>query len=97
MDSRLFPLSPEYFSEVIEPLIVSHYKKPGRPPKTSHYNFFCGVLYVMRTGVSWRDLPPCFGVWHTIYTRFKRWSENGLFWSLLYTLQQKKKVKADFT
>ena len=35
------------------------------------------------------------GPWHTIYTRFKRWSENGLFWFLLYQLQQKKQVKID--
>ena len=38
-----------------------------------------------------------FGPWHTLYTRFKRWSENGLFWFLVRTLQQKKKVSVDFT
>ena len=96
MDSRLFPLSLEFFTEEIEPLITRGYKRPGRPPKEDHYHFFCGVLYVLRTGISWRDLPTCFGSWHTIYTRFKRWSENGLFWSLVYSLQQNKKVKVDF-
>lgn len=84
------------FKQTIEPLISLHYKRPGRPPKESHYHFFCAVLYVLRTGVSWRDLPSCFGSWHTIYTRFKRWSENGLFWSLLYTLQHQRKVTIDF-
>jgi len=94
---RLFPLSKEFFSKAIEPLIPEHYKRPGRPPKESHYQFFCGVLYVLSTGVSWRDLPSCFGPWHTVYMRFKRWSENGLFWSLVYKLQQKKTLKLDFT
>jgi transposase len=95
MNSRLFPICPEFFSEEIEPLIYAHYKRPGRPPQGSHYQFFCATLYVLRTGISWRDLPPCFGSWHTVYTRFKRWSENGLFWSLLYQLQQRKKVTID--
>jgi len=96
MDTRLFPLSPEFFKETIEPLIIMHYKRPGRPPKKGHYHFFCGVLYVLRTGMPWRDLPVCFGYWHTVYMRFKRWSESGLFWSLVYQLQQKKKVKVKF-
>jgi transposase len=97
MNSRFFPLSPDFFRKTIEPLIIKHYKRPGRPPKNSHYMFFCAVLYVLRTGIPWRDLPTCFGSWHTIYTRFKRWSESGLFWDLLYQLQQKKRVKVDFT
>jgi len=97
MDSRLFPLSPDFFTKTIEPLITAHYKRPGRPPKEGHYVFFCAILYVLRTGISWRDLPSHFGHWHTVYTRFKRWSENGLFWSLVYQLQQKKALKLDFT
>lgn len=97
MNTRYFPLSEEFFKKTIEPLIIAHYKRPGRPPKKEHYIFFCGVLYVLRTGISWRDLPSCFGSWHTLYTRFKRWSENGLFWSILYQLQQGKALKLDFT
>lgn len=97
MVDRYFPLSLDFFKGMIEPLIIQHYKRPGRPPKEGHYTFFCAVLYVLRTGISWRDLPSCFGSWHTIYTRFKRWSENGLFWSLVYQLQQKKTLKLDFT
>jgi len=69
----------------------------GRPVLISDYEFFCGVLYVLRTGVSWRDLPECYGSWHTIYTRFKRWSESGWFWKLLKELQAKKLIKVDFT
>ena len=67
------------------------------PTPKGHYSFLCGVLYVLRTGIPWRDLPRCFGAWHTVYTRFKRWSENGLFWFILTCLQQKKRVKMDFT
>jgi len=58
-------------------------------------SFSLAVVFVLRTGVSWRDLHSCFGNWHTVYTRFKRVRENGLFWSLLYRLQQRKKIKMD--
>ena len=63
--------------------IRSYKNRSGRPPKSSHYKAFCGILYILRTGIPWRDLPPCFGNWHTIYTRFKRWSDSGLFWNII--------------
>jgi transposase len=97
MNSRYYPLEEADFVKNIEPYIRTHYKRPGRPAVISNYQFFCAVLYVLRTGLSWRDLPPCYGSWHTIYTRFKRWSENGLFWGLVYQLQQAKKITVDIS
>jgi transposase len=35
-----------------------------------------GILYKMRTGIPWRDLPQNFGKWNSIYTRFNDWSEK---------------------
>ena len=32
-----------------------------------------------RTGAPWRDLPPEFGKWITVYQRFRRWTEAGVF------------------
>ena len=95
MCDRFFPLSMQLFTTKIEPKICAYYKRPGRPPSGGHYRFFCGVLYVMRTGISWRDLPACFGRWHTVYTRFNRWSKSGLFWNLLMQLQQEKQMKIE--
>ena len=95
MESRYYPLNEEDFKNHVEPYIKTHYKGPGRPAKVSHYQFFCAVLYLLKTGVSWRDVPSRYGKWHTIYTRFKRWSENGLFWGLMYQLQHAKKITVD--
>ena len=92
---RKYPLTEEQFQEVIEPIIIRERKKSGRPTKVSHYKFFCGVLYVLRTGISWRDLPEEYGNWHTLYTRYKRWSESGFFWHLLRHLQSLKQVVMD--
>ena len=69
-NERLFPLSQEDFKAIIEPIIEENYIWKGRPPVISHYNVFCGVLYTLRTGIPWRDLPEIYGNWHSIYTRF---------------------------
>jgi transposase len=45
-----------------------------------------GIIYVLRTGVPWRDLPACFGKWTTVYSRFRRWCANGLFARMLAIL-----------
>ena len=95
MNKRLYPITQEVFNEHIEPRIVEQYKKIGRPPRISHYNFLCGILYVLRTGIPWRDLPEYFGNWHTIYMRFHRWSISGIFWNILYRVQQLKKAVID--
>jgi transposase len=36
-----------------------------------------GILWRIRTGAPWRDLPEKFGKWMTVYQRFRRWSEAG--------------------
>ncbi len=37
------------------------------------------MLYRMRVGCPWRDLPVEFGFWHSIYQQFNRWSANNKF------------------
>lgn len=97
LKNRHYSITEKKFEDTVLPIIKSHSKLPGRPVKISHYDFFCSILYVLRTGISWRDLPEFYGPWHSIYTRFKRWSENGLFWKILNTLQQNKEIKIDIS
>jgi transposase len=94
-EERKYPIKEERFQELIEPYLKRSKQKLGRPAKVSNYMFFCAVLYVLRTGVPWRDLPQEYGNWHTIYTRYKRWSENGIFWKLLNHLQSLKEIAVD--
>ena len=93
MDARLYPISKEFFNSKILPIITDNYIWKGRPPKIDHYQVFCAILYVLRTGVPWRDLPKCFGKWHSIYTRFVRGGEKGLWWKILMKLQQQRSIK----
>lgn len=41
------------------------------------------MIHVLRTGCPWRDLPSQFGPWSSVYTRFRRWSEAGLWAQIL--------------
>ena len=43
------------------------------------------IWFVMRTGIPWRDLPAQFGPWSSVYTRFRRWSQAGL-WARMQAL-----------
>lgn len=93
MCKRMYPVSREFFNEQINPLIASCYSRAGRPQKVSNYQVFCAMLYVLRTGVPWRDLPTNYGYWHTVYLRFKKGSDRGIWWHVLLKLQQDKKLQ----
>jgi transposase len=87
-EERLYPLSEEKFTEVVLPIIQASYRGKGRPPEVSHYKAFCGILYILRTGCPWRDLPEEYGYWHVVYDRFSRGSERGLWANILMELQK---------
>lgn len=59
--------------------------KPGDRGVTAADNrlFVEAVLWLLRTGAPWRDLPPEFGRWHTAYMRFTRWQNTGV-WERLF-------------
>jgi len=38
--------------------------------------FVEAVLWIIRTGCPWRDMPERFGYWQVIYNRFNRWSKT---------------------
>ncbi|WP_405698928.1 IS5 family transposase [Streptomyces sp. NBC_01383] len=54
---------------------------------SDHRRVINGVLYRVRTGVQWRDLPERFGPWETVYKRHRRWSADGTWQMLLSRIQ----------
>ncbi|MCF1475394.1 IS5 family transposase [Agrobacterium vitis] len=42
--------------------------------------FVEAVLWIARTGSPWRDLPEVFGDWNSVFRRFSRWSQKGVWW-----------------
>jgi len=55
----------------------------GTKPEQSQREFLEAVLYLVRTGEPWRDLPPKLGNWHSVYCRFRRWEKAG-YWRQLW-------------
>jgi len=50
----------------------------GRRPEQNR-SIINGILWRLRCGAPWRDVPPKYGSWNTIYRRFRRWSEAGVW------------------
>lgn len=62
-------------------------KKPGRPPKWSKRQLIDGVRWRVRVGAPWRDIPPEYGPWQTVYGLFRRWQRAGVWTVILSGLQ----------
>ena len=61
-------------------------KQRGRPPAETR-KVLNGMLWILRTGAPWRDLPERYGPWRTVYDRFSLWSKDGTLDRILSTLQ----------
>jgi len=71
--------------ERIEPLMPSSDGLRGRPFR-DHRQVIEGIVYRLRTGTAWRDLPETFGPWQTVWKRHKRFSVDGTWDKILARL-----------
>lgn len=71
---------------VLQPLLPVG-RKPGRPPKWSKRQLINGIRWRTRVGSPWRDVPPVYGPWQTIYGLFRRWQRAGTWQAILTGLQ----------
>ena len=68
-------------------------QKGNRGKPTDDRLFLNAVLFVAKCGIPWRDLPPRFGNWNSVYVRFRRWAKAGV-WQQLFDSFTDKEVKA---
>ena len=62
----------------IEPLLPSENTgKQGRPRKDNRI-IMNGIVWLARSGAPWRDLPERYGSWKTVYSRFRKWIDDGI-------------------
>ncbi|WP_326759183.1 IS5 family transposase [Streptomyces phaeochromogenes] len=69
----------------LEPHLPTNRGRGGR--WQSHRRVINGILFRQRTGLPWRDLPPCFGSWKTVHDRHRRWSADGTWERILRAVQ----------
>jgi len=72
---------------LVEPLLPPP-GEGGRPEKHPRREVVDAILYVVRTGCSWRQLPTDFPPWQTVYWYFARWEERRVTLRLLDALRQ---------
>jgi transposase len=78
--------------ELLAPLIPR--AATGRP-RVSDRQVINGMVYKIRTGISWRDLPERYGPWQTVYTRFRRYALDGVFTRALQQIQARADAAGD--
>lgn len=72
--------------ERLEPLLPP--QKPGTGRGLDHRTIINGILWILGTGAPWRDLPERYGKWTTVYSRFQRWRQAGIWDRIWAALQQ---------
>ncbi|MFD7011219.1 transposase, partial [Rhodococcus jostii] len=63
--------------ELIAPMVPTALPG-GRPAIHDRRRIVEAILYVNRTGCSWRQLPHDFPPWQTVFGYFQRWNESGV-------------------
>jgi transposase len=78
--------------ELVEVLLPAP-RRGGRPEKHSRRAVVDAILYVVRTGCSWRQLPADFPPWQTVYWYFVRWEQQRATEAMLAALREQ--VRSD--
>ena len=56
-----------------------YFPKSHGKPRVDDRRVLSGIIFVNRNGLRWRDAPAAYGPHKTLYNRWKRWSEAGVF------------------
>jgi len=79
MRADLFWFSDEQWSKIEPHLPIN---QPG-PQRHDDRRILSGIMHVQKVGCRWKDCPPEYGPHKTIYNRFARWSERGV-WQAIF-------------
>lgn len=72
--------------ERLKDLLPPERKPQGGRPAIDNRKMFNAMLWVIRSGAPWRDLPEHYGSWSSVYSRFRRWEKAGIFDRMLEVL-----------
>ena len=73
---RWYELTDDEWNRVAPLLPPENSGKQGRPSKWNR-TILNGIVWIARSGAPWRDLPERYGAWQTVYSRFRKWIEDG--------------------
>ena len=82
MTASLFWFSDEQWAKIVPHLPINQ----RGPERHDDRRILSGIMYVLRVGCRWKDCPSAYGPHKTIYNRFGRWSERGIWQRFLLPL-----------
>jgi transposase len=76
--------------EILEPLLpeILPQKKRTRPWDWTKREIINGILYQLKNGCNWKDLPKDFPPYSTVYWHYKQWQSAGVFGELMRVLHE---------
>ena len=74
---RRYELTDEEWNRIAPLLPPENTGKQGRPRKDNRI-ILNGMVWLARSGAPWRDLPERYGSWQTVYSRFRKWIDDGI-------------------
>ena len=74
---RRYELTDQKWEQVVSLLPPEKTGKPGRPSKDNR-TMLNGMVWIARSGAPWRDLPERYGPWNSVYSRFRKWIDDGI-------------------
>src|SRR3954447_8473496 len=78
--------------EIVEPMLPL-IKSPGRIPKHPRRAIVDAILYVVRSGCSWRQLPVDFPPWQTVYWQFQQWEKRQVTERILEEIREQVRLQ----
>mgnify|MGYP000756254660 FL=1 len=74
---RRYELTDDEWNRIVDLLPPENTGKQGRPRKNNR-TLLNGIIWIARSGAPWRDLPERYGPWETVYSRFRKWIDDGI-------------------
>ena len=74
---RRYELTDEEWDKIKDLLPPEITGKKGRPSKDNR-NMLNAMVWLARSGAPWRDLPERYGSWESVYSRFRKWINDGI-------------------
>lgn len=75
--TRRYELTDQEWEQIAPLLPPEKSCRSGRPSKDNRL-MINAMIWIARSGAPWRDLPERYGSWSSVYSRFRKWIEDGI-------------------
>ena len=75
---KRYELTDQEWKQIAPLLSLEKSARPGRPSKDNR-TMLNAMVWIACSGAPWRELPERYGPWETVYSRFRKWIEDGIW------------------